>query len=228
MTPLLMPVRRRRLLGLRYLGSKSSVNTFGSVTTGGGNIFSGGLSDAAQSQDIVLLAEANSSSVPPTPSGWTSLATVSETTQRGSYMRVSYKILTGSWSNLTLGSGSDYSLSCWRGVDQSTPIDVTTQTASHAGTVLTDPPSITPITADCIVVVFGHAAQGAIPSFTSWIGLSDPNVDTGSGGGYGGAIGTAYYDAWSSGAYNPPAWSMTNDGTSRSATSATIVLRPAT
>ena len=115
----------------------------------------------------------------------------------------------------------------WRGVDQSTPIDTTTLTATGTNASLVDSPSIQPVTAGAIVISTGAMADG------------DPSTVTTTPAGYGnmfernrsGTVDTCCViasKAWSgSGAENPANWVFSNGASSDCWGAFSIVLRPA-
>lgn len=223
----LLSGHKRGALGLRYLGAASAQG--GTISAGAS--FSGGLPDTLQKNDIVILSGASRSGVPATPSGYT---LVTSESGNGTYSRhpdlaVWYKILTGPWSEVTISA--DYVIAqAWRGVDLSTPLDVAATKAPTNGpnTVTADPPSITPSTSGAVIVVAGAFGDGGEQSITGWTGLSAVTAQYRSPLAIvGGAM--AYYE-WSSGAYDPAAWSISGPApvTNSGASAITLALRPAT
>lgn len=113
-----------------------------------------------------------------------------------------------------------------RGVDPTTPLDVTS-TAAFGGNVTIDPPAITPVTPGAWVVVggsCGNTRTGTVfytsPDLSNF--LSGAFNDT-----YDVTMGAGTYQ-WSSGAFNPGAWTFSSTGASNFAWAArTLALRPA-
>lgn len=132
---------------------------------------------------------------------------------------------------LSGGSGSAddavaVAVQVWRGVDTVTPLDVTSTTATGFNSVLCNPPAITPVTNDAVIVSGGAGAHaGGTQTFSSSdltqflsAGANDLNDAT---------IGLGYY-RWTSGSFNPAAftYSGTNSGVNSWA-AVTLALRPA-
>lgn len=114
----------------------------------------------------------------------------------------------------------------WGGVDTTTPIDVTSVTATGTGTGRPDPGSITPSTAGSVILVVGGGATATGAIFTqsgselsAFISATSiDNNDAMVGGGY---------FVWSSGAFNPVAWTGGTTGAGDSWAAACVALRPA-
>lgn len=116
----------------------------------------------------------------------------------------------------------------FRGVDQTTPIDVTATTASGINSFLANPPSITPTTAGAwILACGGGAGQTVSGSGYTATGLT-AFTTIGSADSYDALVGAGYYDAWTSGAYDPSAFTGGGtDSTDNSWAALTLALRPA-
>lgn len=136
---------------------------------------------------------------------------------------------------------STYQIQVWRYVDTTTPLDVTVQTSvaangsstptansvSTTGTRRPDPPSITPTTTGAIIIAAGGAASAAVTgaAYTNTdlgnfiTDYSDDTID---------AIGGMYSAIWTSGAYDPAAFTTAGDVTTGAAAATTIALRPGT
>lgn len=121
-----------------------------------------------------------------------------------------------------------YAIKVYRNVDQTTPIDVTTTTATGINTRLADPPSITPSTAGAVIQIVGCGAGGTLTAdytnpgnLDDWRtdGQSDTN-DSGIGSGH---------RTWTSGAHDQAAFTGGGtDTTSDSWAAVSFALRPAT
>ena len=118
-----------------------------------------------------------------------------------------------------------YAVHVWRNVDLTTPLDVTSTAVQGLNTAIPDPPSITPTTTNTQIIVIGASAHRAgTPTFTAsylsgfrTIG-SDDTVDTSIG------VGNV---AWTSGAYNPAAWTFSGtDSVNYSYLAVSMALRP--
>lgn len=150
-----------------------------------------------------------------------------------SYSQLSYIIQGGTVdTSLTIpSSGNARNAQRWvvhvfRGVDASTPLDVTTVHATGLNTGRPDPGAITPTTSGAWIAAFYASAAATGTAFTAptelvdWLGGTQADTyDCMAGGGY--------YDSWASGAYNPQAITAGGTtGTGDSWTATTIALRP--
>jgi hypothetical protein len=116
----------------------------------------------------------------------------------------------------------------WRNVDPTTPMDVTPTTVSTLNTAIPNPPAITPITAGAqILAAAGSAHTGGAAVVYTASYLS--NFRTISGNSTNDATVGMGNIAWTSGAYDPAAWTWSGtNSTAFSTTSVTFALRPAT
>lgn len=179
-------------------------------------------------------------------SGYTEIADLYASDTRSTQAGIYYKIMGSTPDTLidfsfTPPAGDDtaYNLTVtgWRNVDTSTPLDVSIVTATGTNSNYANPPTITPITTGAYIVTISHMVSEPVdpetfdnfPIFTIPAGLI-------SGGGISSAFinGTSiphisrhdYYDSWTSGAYNPSNYVVTPTSTSDSWVSATVALRP--
>lgn len=134
-------------------------------------------------------------------------------------------------SNVTLNSANSISVGTlsgvyiFRNVDVNTPIDVTSTTANGTGNLI-NPVAITPVTKNSVIVVFGASAIAGTGLYTipdlenaQSVTINESNSD--------GAFGMGIYSRWTSGAFDPAAWTNTNStSTSYSYSTITIALRP--
>lgn len=107
----------------------------------------------------------------------------------------------------------------WRGVDPTTPMDVTRTTASGTP-ARPDPPAITPVTAGAMIVTIGAGVSDSAwntPSYLSGFLQSNFAGSTWISIGVGSV-------AWTSGAYDPAAWTGGWGGATYAAV--TLALRP--
>lgn len=123
--------------------------------------------------------------------------------------------------------GQSYAVQVFRGVDPSTPLDVTPTYATGSGTNNNpNPAAITPVTAGTwIVVCGGGAAANGTTLFTTGTltdFLTENGADTNDA-----TVGAGYYDAWTSGAYDPAAFGGGSANAANSWGATTIALRPA-
>ena len=115
------------------------------------------------------------------------------------------------------------------GVNASTPIDVTTTTATGINGMTPNPPAITPVTAGAKIISMGAAAHGSgstvtftSPDLSGFLSAysADNNECT---------LGVGYKD-WTSGAFDPGAFSLVGagfDDPNWSWAALTLALRPA-
>lgn len=149
-------------------------------------------------------------------------------------LRVAYKFM-GSTpdTNTTFGPTGNASdagamaVYVFRGVDQTTPLDVAAVTATGINGVYADPPSITPSTAGSFIVCVGAGAHFAgtqtysssdLTDFIS-VGGPDDNNDA--------TIGIGHKDDWTSGAFDAAAFTFSSGSNINLSWAAiTIALRP--
>lgn len=120
----------------------------------------------------------------------------------------------------------------FRGVNTSTPLDVTVTTATGTGSSLPDPPSITPTTAGSWIVVVGegaHPSSGAAYSAPGDLSSTTNHwrSDTAAPESNSCMIGVGLKTDWSSGAFNPAVWTGGSSGVNDGWAACTIALRPA-
>jgi hypothetical protein len=116
----------------------------------------------------------------------------------------------------------------WRNVNSTTPLDVAAQFASSTSSGIPDPASITPVTAGArIIAAAGTGHNGGTDTFTAnylsnflTVGREGSTNDS--------TVGMGNI-AWTSGAYNPAAWTFSQtNSTAFANNSVTFALRPAT
>jgi hypothetical protein len=223
---------------IQLVGTKSGNNNGSADITLDLTALTGGLGSAAEEDDIVVLAfmyhytaDAN---MAPTTSGYTELADLYSNDTYDTNLWVGYKKM-GSTPDTsvvvpTIGTPLAAVVQVWRGVDVTSPIDVSTVTATGVNSALSNAPSITPTTNGATVVAVGAAAtaglyiSGAPTSFYDYVGA---NIS------YSGNVGSVALAAkynWTSGAVDPAAFATTggSDSGSYSWAAATIALRPST
>lgn len=179
----------------------------------------------------------SSSSEATAPTGFTEIANLFANDTYDTSMCVSYKISDGTETSVTIprlanASFGSSTIACvWRNVDQTTPMDVSSTTVTSVNTGLPNAPAITPVTAGAVIIACGGASTAAA---SNTIILAQPTGMTGiaSTRGIGtssvGKVAAAYYTGWTSGSYNPAAFTGGGtDSTSYSAAAVTLALRPA-
>lgn len=143
---------------------------------------------------------------------------------------VATKYLTAADTSVSVsGTGSTASagsitVSVYRGVDPTTPMDVAATTATGTGTGRPTPPAITPVTAGAWIAICGAAAAATGAVFIA-SALSDFMTAT-SADTQDAMVGVGDYQAWTGGAYTPAAWTGGTTGSSESWAAITLALRP--
>lgn len=122
-------------------------------------------------------------------------------------------------------AGMGAAWAAYRGVDATTPHDAATTTAAGANTGQADPPSITTVTNNALVIAVGAGSSGSGPTLGAPSGYNGDSLH-----------GAANTNAWcgiaskevaSAGAENPGIFSVSPDSNFNSWEAATIALRPA-
>lgn len=217
---------------ITYVGSANATGSSASF-----NIDLSGLSLAQG--DLVIVATGfvtvggSDSNPGVTTSGYTEVADLFGDDSREAQLSVSYKLM-GATPDTTVacngsGSGSFGSVGIayvLRGVDQTTPIDVTTTTATGIDSAVPDPPSITPATSGAWVVIAGLGTATSVDeTVTAPTGYSN-NIIKGSDPST--AVNLAVASkAWTSGAEDPGAWGGWTTSASDAWAAVTMAIRPA-
>ena len=150
-------------------------------------------------------------------------------------MAVSYKIADGTETSVTvLGTGSTtrfggVAVHVWRNVDPVIPFDVSPTTVTGTNTQYANAPATTPLTAGAVIVACGLGNSNNTTPFTAPSGMTNDVGCAATGSGGGAKISIASYSGWTSGSYNPPAWTdggFSSDSTNSSWCAATLVLHP--
>lgn len=205
----------------------------------------GGLSSAPIKGDLVVVAFSAGSTadraitVAGNNSGtYTQIAELYSvaTTTYDTNLEVAYKVMGDtpdtslSFTVTTAATSDAYAVAVhvWRFVDETTPLDVTSTTATASGSALANPPAITPVTPGSYVLPIAAAAhasgaqyflspEDAVVTFFSNGGNSTNDV----------TVGIGAYREWTTGAYDPAAWRFsTTNPTSGSWAAVTVALRP--
>jgi len=117
----------------------------------------------------------------------------------------------------------------FRGVDATTPLDVTITTATGNNGSRINPPAITPSTAGALIVAGGIGTGGTSQTtMTAPSPMTDGVSVKGDGSAYDAVASAAIYADWTSGAFDPGAWTGGTSTGSDSWAAVTIALRPAT
>lgn len=235
-TPRLQPATVPTYKRLQYVGGAFANGASANYNVAL-NALTGGIGTAAQAGDLVIVNNGFVSTAARTTgvvtAGYTSLWSGFGDDTRDANMSVSYKRLTTAETSVTVrgstvaSNGSNTVVHVWRNTDPTTPIDVTTVGATGIDSRAINPPSITPITPNAMVIAAGYTTHttimsGVIPplGFSRMVQAShDP-----------GNVGVAVMAArpWTGiGAVDPGVFTIGSTSTADSWAAATLVLRPA-
>lgn len=227
-------------MALTYVGGNTG--TWAGATSGNNNVsltaLTGGSDSAAQAGDIVVAAYATSSTA-------NRALTISDGTTNytlagselyandihDANLRVAYKVLSGADANAVFGPTGNTNeagagaVHVWRGIDSTTPLDVTVVTATGIDTGRPNAGTITPATAGAIVLVACAGAANIGAAFTQPGSELSNFRSVNSSGLHSAMIGIGSY-AWSSGAFDPVAWTGGSATASDSWAAITLALRP--
>lgn len=223
-------------MALIFVGGKKAVFP---GTTGTTDIpltdLTGGVGSAPNENDIVIVAYAVGAAADRTIGVTTADYTEEQElyangSSYDSNLSVSWKKMGGTPdTSVTVSeTGSNFNagavaIHVWRGQDATTPFDVAETTATGTGTGRPNPASITPTTTGAVVIVAGAAAAVTGAAFTAselsnfFTDTSPDNEDA--------MVGLGSY-AWTSGAFDPAAWTGGTTNAGDSWTAVTLVLRP--
>jgi hypothetical protein len=229
-------------MSIQYVGGVQG-NRAGATTTTTQSIsgtLTGGLASSPIEGDlvIILIGAASAATYTPTTlavSGWTNGTFRSNTgVTNYSYQQYSYKFMTATPdTSITIPSSGNarnaqrWAVHVFRGVNSTTPLDVTTVFASGTASGRPNPGAITPSTAGAWILWTGVSAAGTGTAFTAptdfstnWRGGTTSDT-------YDVMLGFGYYTGWTTGEYDPAA--ITTGGTTGATDSwvaETLVLRP--
>lgn len=228
--------------GIQFVGgaiAERAAGTSGTVTLSLTSL-TGGISASAASGDLIIAAFAQSRSSDSTLSitdgttDYTSIADLYSNDSRDTNLQVSYKFSTGDTATTfgptgQAGFAGNIAVYVFRGVNSTTPFDVTTQTATGLNSLLPDPPSITPVTSGAYPVVVGAGGHRAeTTGLYTASDLTDFITNTATAGDRT-SMGVGHKPDWTSGAFNPAAFGNNGftDSTSYSWAAVTMALKPA-
>lgn len=230
--------------GLKFVGGyvEGFVGTTSNVTISLTSL-TGGIASAPAADDLVIVYFATGSTADRNlvVSGYTEIVELYSNDTFDTNLAVARKFMgatpdtsfTLTGGTINIDDAGSVAVQVWRGVDPTTPFDVTQTTATGINSVLCDPPAITPTTSGAVIVSGGAGswtlpgAAGvtvqtyASPDLSAFIttGAIDTNRVV---------IGLGYH-VWTSGSFNPAqfTFSGSGDSTSNSWAAVTLALRPA-
>lgn len=221
--------------GIQYVGARTgSGSTSGGTVTVSLTTLTGGIASAAAIGDVVVIvigvAGATNAPASPTVTGYTLIDSAGANDTNATCIYVGYKILTAADTSVAYtwtasnGSSTAY-VSVWRNVDATYPLDVNAITVGVQNTILANPNSITPVTSGAYIIAAGAGASSAGVQSYSSSDLTDFK-STGLNASYDSVIGGGYNE-WTSGAFNPAAFTFSTSNSSAYSNATTILaLRP--
>lgn len=230
-------------MAISYVGGQTTtITTIDPVNTTITFALTGGIASTPAAGDFVLLSYNNGLttnrdlSAVVTTSGYTLLADLHANDSFDANMAVFTKLMGGTPDSNVVVVGRPGSasvvivhISVFRGVDASTPLDVTSTTATGIDTGNVDPAAITPITDGNVIAIFGSdGISTTARTFTtgSVAYMSGFMQASGAGSSQGTLSGTGYVTGQPANtSYNPAAWTISADGISNSWAALTVALR---
>lgn len=227
-------------MAISYVGGQTNF-ILGSTTADATITFAltGGTDATPLNGDLVVICVAASRAG---PAGVTSLigGSYTSTTQltandaQDSASQVHYKFMGGTPDTTftvtrsgDTASGQAWTVHVFRGVDSTTPLDTTTTTATGLDTGRPNPAAITPVTTGAwIYIGTGCAAAngvGATFTYSAFTAVLTTLCDETTNEA---VVGSGYYDAWTSGAYDPAASTTGPTSVNSSWTATTMAFRP--
>lgn len=209
-----------------------AIQFVGTVTTSASGSLSltsltGGIGSAPATDDIVLVAVfgTDGSDINIAVTGYTEVADIYANGAGDSNFGVYYKIMGGSPdTTVTIPSLTNVRAVVYvlRGVDTTTPEDATATTATKITSGIPDPPSITTVTANAMVVsLCGTRAPGTYVAPSGFSGTSKSSSSSGN-------VLVASKIKATAGSENPAVWTgITSDSAAYTCASVTMALRPA-
>lgn len=227
-------------MAISYVGGYAINSSAGSISSISLTSLAGGSGSAPIENDLVIVAvnnnkALNTSSYPVIDtSGYNTIAQIFSDDSNEVQAIVSYKLMGStpdtaiSFSNIDNGRGCVAAVYVWRGINLSSPLDVTSVSTTAIDSAVPDPASITPTTAGSVVIAIGMSAYGnssfEITAVSS--GYSNSLITSGNAGGTTAraSIGLGS-KAWTSGAENPGVYTTAGTATTASWGALTLALR---
>lgn len=195
------------------------------------NNLTGGVANTPSTNDIVIVIVGASTTADTnfgtSSSNWTEEADLYVNASSDANLGVFYKVMGATPdTSIAITSSSNVFIQSLtyviRGVNITTPVDVTTTTATGSGNANPNPPAITPVTAYAAVLGIGvGAGNGSVTALTS----SDLDNFVTAGNGFT-RLGIGIDYSWVGGAVNPAAFGGGETAAGRSWASISMALRP--
>lgn len=197
----------------------------------------GGIASSPSEGDIVVINwgvyRTSDQTMTVNTSGYTKIADLYSNDSTDTNLGCAYKIMGATPDTVVNVNGSGAAtgganavIQVWRGVDQTTPMDVTPTTDTGINTSYTQNPSITPITSGAVIIICGgNGTNSSLTVTTTPSGYSNM-LEISYDPGYASTnyIASKY---WVSGTESPANWVMSADSTTVSWAAVTLALRPA-
>ncbi len=228
-------------MAIEYVGGQAAGRTNASSAVSVNFALTGGLASTPAANDLVIVcvvvgsAAGNPNLDVTTPTGYTPLTQLNQSAVTAdTSLQVSYKRMGGTPDTAVTIPGSTnnawgeaYSIQVFRGVDATTPLDVTPVGTGGTATGRPDPSSINPVTAGFWIVICGGGAAGTGANYTAPTGYATDFVT---------ATGTDTTDAMVGSGYrsdgsdpeDPEGYTGGTTGANDSWCAYTIALRPTT
>jgi hypothetical protein len=222
-------------MAIQYVGHGTAVTDGNTDTVVSLTALTGGLASSPSEGDLVVVYVGKTlqsdADMSLDTAGYTEVADLYANDTRDANLGVYYKFM-GSTPDTEVrfssvgAAAENMHVRVFRGVDQTTPMDVTRTTATGLNSSDVNPPSITPVTAGAWIVVGGAGAEVNDSSVTPPTGVSDA-LNTTNNATWPGLMVTAIKTDWSSGAFDAGAWTNITANANASWAACSIALRPA-
>jgi len=229
-------------MALTYVGGTSGGGTGASYTVSLNGTLTGGSNSSPSAGDLILVfcGEPNAGVVTPTCSGNTYGAyptngAVQNQADTCDANLAKWYAFAGATPDTTLTitrgnnnttHGSATVVQVWRGAHTTDPFNVTQVQVGASNSSAADPGAITPTTAGSMVIYCGHASQVAASGTAFTAAGTYPITLKNDGSAFDSIIMVAAYTAWTSGAYDPAAFTGSTTNTSVACEAVTIVVQP--
>lgn len=228
-------------MAISYVGGQAAGRTNPATALLVTFALTGGIDTVPRGGDLVIVtavtgsAAGNPAMAVTTPTGYTALGQLNQSAATAdTSMNVSYKIMGGTPdADVTIPGttnnawGEAYSIQVFRGVHQSTQMDVTAVSAGTTGTGRPNPGAITPVTIGAWVIICGGGAAGTGANYVAPANYTTNFLTANGADTTDAMVGSGYFSGWISGAEDPGVYTGGTTGATDSWTAYTLALRPA-
>lgn len=238
---LLSHALRARKPAIQFVGYATAGSTFAESTfTVSLTSLTGGIGSSPAAGDLILVLNATSGpgddNVGTITSGYTEIFDLYANDTYDTNLSVSRKIAVGNETSVTVNSpasvvednlaGAVGIVYVWRGVNTTTPLDVTSTTTTGINGGRPDVPAITPVTPGAIILGFGAGSIGSGTTALTASSMSNVAVATQAAGTYGVSAVAAAYTGWTSGVYDMAQFGGGSTSIQQSWCAGAVALRP--